>query len=367
MKTFQNSQHGKSYFLFILIAIVAIGSGLLVQNFKQPPAKLPEFKKIILLPTQKELGEVNFTDHKGQDFGLSQFKGQWSIVFFGFTNCPDVCPTTMQTLKQVKQDVNNAGAWNNNYQVVMVSVDPERDSTERLSNYVPFFDQEFIGIRASVEHTTAFAKNLGILFFKSKELDNGGYDVDHGAAIILINPQGQYAGVMTAPHIQADISADLIKLAEYAGVNESESINTDAKKSLNIINDKSIAIGNTLVLEQAWIRPAPPQAPSMAAYFDFVNSSASDITIVDSSSPQFANSMIHNTVIEDGIASMEHLDEVVIPAGGKVSLAPAAKHMMLMGAKAPLKEGDIVEVNFTADDGATYNFSITIQQQPTQQ
>lgn len=366
MKTFQNSQQGKSYFLFILIAIVAIGSGLLVQNFKQPPAKLPEFKKIILLPTQKALGKVNFIDHKGQEFGLSQFQGQWSIVFFGFTNCPDVCPTTMQTLKQVKQDVSKAGVWDNNYQVVMVSVDPERDTTERLSNYVPFFDPQFIGIRASVEHTSAFAKNLGILFFKSKEFDNGGYDVDHGAAIILINPQGQYAGVTTAPHIQADISADLIKLAEYAGVSDVQKSIKETDIPVNPANVQPTIASNKLELENAWIRPAPPHAPSMAAYFDFVNNSEKDITIVASSSSQFTRTMIHDTVIEDGIASMEHLDEVVIPAGDKVSLAPAAKHMMLMGAKTPLKEGDSVDVKFESNDGKTYHFSVTVQQQSTQ-
>lgn len=361
MKTFPNSQRGKSYFLFILIAIVAIGSGLVVQNAKRPPAELPEFKKTILLPTTKELGEVNFSDHNGNDFGLSQLQGKWSILFFGFTNCPDVCPTTMQTLKQVKQDVSRAGAWGS-FQVVMVSVDPERDTSERLKSYVPFFDPEFIGIRASVEHTAAFAKNVGILFFKSKQFDNGGYDVDHGAAIILINPEGQYAGVMTAPHIQADISADLIKLAEYAGVSNIKPINQ--AKSDSPTSSAATTTAKALRLDNAWIRPAPPQAPSMAAYFDFVNNTDNDITIVDSSSAQFSATMIHDTVIEDGIASMEHLDEVVIPAGGKVSLAPAAKHMMLMGPSSSLKEGDTVELNFIAKDGAQYPFTVMVKQQP---
>ena len=361
MKTFPNSQGGKSYFLFILIAIVAIGSGLVVQNAKRPPAELPEFKKTILLPTTKKLGDVNFIDHNNNNFGLSQLQGKWSIVFFGFTHCPDVCPTTMQTLKQVKQDVSNAGAWAN-FQVVMVSVDPERDTIERLKSYVPFFDPEFIGIRASVEHTTSFAKNLGILFFKSKQFDNGAYDVDHGAAIILINPEGEYAGVMTAPHIQTDISADLIKLAKYAGVSDFSPNTTTKTNSATIETNTSNK--KALSLDKAWIRPAPPQAPSMAAYFDFVNSTDSDIIIVDSSSEQFSNTMIHDTVIEDGIASMEHLDEIVIPAGGKVSLAPAAKHMMLMGASSDLKEGDTVELNFIAKDGSEYPFTIMVKQQP---
>ncbi|MBL4672373.1 MAG: SCO family protein [Arenicella sp.] len=84
------SSGSKSYFLFILIAIVAIGSGILVQSSKAPPADSPEFKKIILLPTTKPLVDVNFTDHNGKQFGIDQFQGKWSILFFGFTNCPDV-------------------------------------------------------------------------------------------------------------------------------------------------------------------------------------------------------------------------------------------------------------------------------------
>lgn len=362
MKTFPNSQHGKSYFLFILIAIVAIGSGILVQTAKQPPAELPEFKKAILLPTPKEMVAVNFVDHNGQEFDLTDLQGKWSILFFGFTNCPDVCPTTMQTLKQVKQDLYNAGVWNN-YQVIMVSVDPERDTVERLKNYVPFFDPDFIGIRASVEHTTEFAKNVGILFYKSKQLDNGGYDVDHGAAIILINPQGQYAGVMTAPHIQADMSADLVKLANYAGVENNQTPTTKSVSSntppASIDTGKPSA---ALTIENAWVRPAPPQAPSMAAYFDIVNNTAGAITIINSSSLQFNNTMIHDTIIENGIASMSHLGNVLIPAGAKVSLSPGAKHMMLMSAKAPLKEGDQVDIQFETDEGQFFDFKVTVKQ-----
>lgn len=367
MKAFDKHQAGKSYFIFILIAIIAIGSGLLVQNAKQPPVKSPEFKKTILLPTQKDLGKVDFVDHNGQPFGIDQLKGKWSVLFFGFTNCPDVCPTTMQTLKQVKQDLTKANVWHN-YQVIMVSVDPARDTTDRLKSYVPFFDPAFLGLSASVEHTTKFAKNLGVLFFISKQFENGGYDVDHSAAIILINPEGKYAGVMTAPHTQTDISADLIKLAEYAGISKSDKI-TPSPQALNSLPSSPQKGSETsnkkaLSLDKAWIRPAPPQAPSMAGYFDFVNNTDKDIVIVDSSSTLFSTTMIHDTVIDNGIVSMTHLDELVVPAKGKVSLTPSAKHMMLMGANTTLKEGDSVDLNFETQDGSHYQFNVDIKQMP---
>ena len=356
---------GKSYFLFILVAIVAIGSGLIVQSSKSPPAGLPEFKKAILLPSTKPLIDADFIDHNGNEFGIEQFKGKWSILFFGFTNCPDVCPTTMQTLKQVKAKVKQAGMWHN-YRVIMVSVDPERDTTERLANYVPYFDPEFVGISGPVEATTSFAKNVGILFFKGDEAANGGYDVDHGAALILVNPEGEYAGVITAPHIETTISEDLIALARYAGVKPvkpskvSDRVNNEqANPSVNDSDSR-----NTLVFENAWIRPAPPGVQSMAAYFDLHNNSDHDIVLDQSSSSAFAATMIHTTSFEDGISSMHHLDELIVPARGKVRLAPLGIHMMLMGPKNSLNLGDSAEIQLIDNNGVRYSHTVTVKQQP---
>jgi protein SCO1/2 len=359
------SSGSKSYFLFILVAIVAIGSGLLVQSSKTPPADLPEFKKIILLPTTKPLVDVNFTDHSGKKFGIEQFKGKWSVLFFGFTNCPDICPTTMQTLKQVKADLNQAGVWHN-YQVIMVSVDPERDTTERLATYVPYFDPEFIGISGPLESTVSFAKNVGILFFKGKDTTNGGYDVDHGAAIILVNPEGQYAGVITAPHIQSTISQDLIALADYAGVKKAKaallSSPTAAGEAVDTVSRDTDGT-QELVIENAWIRPAPPGSQSMAAYFDLQNNSDQDIVIVDSKSSAFSMAMIHNTAIKDGISSMNHVNELLVPANSKVSLSPLAMHMMLMGPKQALKLGDSAEIELITNDGRKYQQTVSVKPQ----
>jgi len=358
----------KSYFLFIMVAVIAIGSGLLVQSSKTPPADLPEFKKTILLPNTKPLVGVDFIDHNGNQFGIEQFQGKWSILFFGFTNCPDICPTTMQTLKQVKADLNQAGVWHN-YQVIMVSVDPERDTTERLAAYVPYFDPEFIGISGPLESTMSFSKNVGILFFKREETANGGYDVDHGAAIILVNPEGQYAGVITAPHIQSTISQDLIALADYAGVDLAEAAlakSVAIDTSLNsqpISGNKAMNKAQALVIENAWIRPAPPGSQSMAAYFDLLNNSDQDIVVVESNSSAFSMAMIHTTEIKDGVASMNHLDELLIPANSKVSLSPLATHMMLMGPKQMLELGDSAEIELTTNDGRKYQHTMSVRPQ----
>jgi len=365
--TQKSATGGKSYFLFILIAIVAIGSGLMVQSSKTPPTITPEFKKTILLPNSKPLVDVNFLDHKGQPFGIEKFKGKWSILFFGFTNCPDVCPTTMQTLKQVKASVEKAGVWHN-YQVIMVSVDPERDTTERLASYVPYFDSEFIGVSGPLDSTTSFAKNVGILFYKSGDIESGAYDVDHGASIILVNPNGEYAGVITAPHLEATISQDLIALADYAGVKPnvadaaSDKMGGDTKSDTNQANPSETNQG--LVFEKAWIRPAPPGVTNMAAYFDLTNKTDQEIIIEQSNSTAFEMTMIHTTVVENGLTSMKHMKELTIPANGTVTLAPLGIHMMLMGPKQPLVLGDSAQINLVDKNGLRYSQTVTVQEQP---
>jgi len=359
------NQAGRATPLFILAAIIAIAIGLYVQTGSKSSPQTPSFKTTILLPKTKQLGSVNFTDHNNQPFGIEQLRGKWSILFFGFTNCPDICPTTMQTLKMVKQKVSDAGMWEP-FQVIMVSVDPERDSIERLKNYVPFFDSEFIGISGDVEHTTEFAKNLGILFFKGKANANG-YDVDHGASLILVDAEGEYAGVISAPHKADEISSDLIALSAYidknlpAGKSSSTAKKnaTAATLSNNITPDTA---QSALTITDAWIRPAPPNARSMAAYFKLNNNSKSDIKISETLSPAFHMTMIHETVIEDEVASMRHLEELVIPAGKSVKLTPMGKHIMLMGPKASLAVGDSTEISLIDSTGQHYTHTITVKQ-----
>ena len=357
------SQAGKSNISFFLVAALAIGIGLYTQVYDSKSPDAPEFVKTILLPKTKALGTVEFTDHNQQSFGADQLQGKWSILFFGFTNCPDICPTTMQTLKQVKQKVAAEDLWHN-YQVIMVSVDPERDSLERLRNYVPFFDPEFIGIAGTVEHTTEFAKNLGILFFKGDEVSPGAYDVDHSAALILINPEGRYAGVISAPHKTDEISADLISLAGYQGIPKTKAGADQAPVSADQAEPEVSANSDSdaaLSFEEAWIRPAPPNTPSMAAYFKLVNQSGSDITITGVESPAFHMSMIHTTIVEDGVASMKHLDDINVPAAGSVTFAPMGNHVMLMGPKSPLNEGQSAEITLIGEDGARYSVEVPVR------
>ena len=359
-----------SILILIVAAIVAVAFGVYFQSSTDLKDTLPTFEKAIILSNSKAIQGVEFIDHKGQRFSKQQLLGRWSILFFGFTNCPDICPTTMQTLKQVKSKLVLDNAWGN-YQVIMVSVDPARDTTQQLSSYVPFFDPEFIGINGTLNMTTEFSKQLGILFYANEADDDGRYDVDHGTALILVNPMGEMAGVISAPH-QADVIArDLSKLAKYYAQDHKKPVAKLASTQVNtpqqdqITVEKDIALNGDLILTNGWIRPAPQGAVNMAGYFDLLNTSDSDITITQVESPSFDNAMIHQTVVSNGTASMQHLDGLLVPARGRVSLAPLATHLMLIEPERDLQIGERIPVRLTTLAGPTYQFELEVRQDPS--
>ena len=347
--------------LFIATAVIAISFGLYIQTQNPLKTSKPELNKIILLPQSKAIGKVDFRDHKDQIFNESRLLNKWSIVFFGFTNCPDICPTTLQTLSDVKATLastalNNTTAWSP-FQVIMVSVDPERDNIEKLNSYVPWFDEEFIGLAGELEYTKAFAKRLGILFYKSEQQSESVYEVDHSASLILINPQGEYVGAITAPHKAEQISADLITLANSIG-------NAEASyKPANKANTQTqISENQSLSIDKTWIRPAPPGVSAMAAYMTIKNTSDNDILISDIEAPDFEMAMIHNTVIEDGIASMNHLDSLVIKAGETLTLKPLETHIMLMRPNRALSEGSTSRLTLIDKNGHRFPLLVPVKQ-----
>ena len=145
------------------------------------------------------LSEFVMTDHLGDPVGLSDLKGGWSLLFFGFTTCPDVCPTTLSVLNDAVRGLEEPPA------VVMVSVDPDRDTPERLAQYVPAFNPDFIGYTGTFEETVKFAVQVNIAFGKVPGDVPGSYLVDHSASLVLIDPDGRYAGFIKAPHNASNI------------------------------------------------------------------------------------------------------------------------------------------------------------------
>jgi protein SCO1/2 len=163
----------------------------------------PKFKSTDI--TGADYGKsLDLTDHNGKPRRLEDFRGQAVVVFFGFTHCPDVCPTTLAEMAQV---VKSLGADGGRVQVLFVTVDPERDTKEVLGKYVTAFDPRFLGLYGDLEATRRVAKDFKIYFEKRKTGDT--YTMDHSAQSYVIDPQGRLRLFVRHDRISTDLPDDL--------------------------------------------------------------------------------------------------------------------------------------------------------------
>jgi protein SCO1 len=132
--------------------------------------------------------ELALADHHGKARTLADFRGKAVVIFFGFTQCPDVCPTALSTLAEVMRRLGPDAA---RVQVLFVTVDPERDTAELLSRYVPAFHPSFLGLRGDAEATARVAKEFKILYQKVPGQTPDTYTMDHSAGLYLFDPQGR--------------------------------------------------------------------------------------------------------------------------------------------------------------------------------
>ena len=191
-----------------VVAIVAIAGGALVAHTVFDRARSGNASLAVgtILIPPRPLPEFTLTDQAGAPFDLARVKGHWTLMFFGFTHCPDVCPTTLAMLAQVEKMVAAAPAAVTP-QVVLISVDPERDTPAKLATYVKYFSPTFTGVTGPVAAIDDFTRALGIPVARTS-LPNGDYTVDHSAAILLFDPQGSMHALFSAPHSAELIAAD---------------------------------------------------------------------------------------------------------------------------------------------------------------
>ena len=163
----------------------------------------PKFKSTDI--TGADYGKsIDLTDHNGKPRHLQDFRGKAVVVFFGFTHCPDVCPTTLAELSQV---VKQLGPDGDRVQVLLVTVDPERDTREALAKYVTAFDPRFLGMYGDLEATRRVAKDFKIYFEKRKT--GSTYSIDHSAQSYVIDPRGRLRLFIRHDRISSDLPDDL--------------------------------------------------------------------------------------------------------------------------------------------------------------
>jgi protein SCO1 len=182
--------------LLLFITVIVAGFVYRVSLPRIMTASEMSANGLYLLETPRNIGEFDLVDHHGNPFNPGRLEGQWTLVFFGFTHCPDICPTTMTFLNTFLESLEGTEAQDP--QVVMVSVDPARDTVQQLADYVPYFNPDFTGVTGEFLDIHRFATKLNTPFRKVMDED-GSYQVDHSSNIVLINPRGDYHGFFRAP------------------------------------------------------------------------------------------------------------------------------------------------------------------------
>lgn len=201
----------------VILGLIGIAAAVIGVISFRTITTLPLPEHALYYQQSRVIKPFELTDHNGQIFTKAQLNDKWSLVFFGYISCPDICPTTLQNLSFIYDDLK---AISQKSQVLLVSVDPQHDSQEKLAQYIAYFNREFIALRAGHEVLFPFARNMGLMYAISGEGEN--YSVDHSASLVLINPEGKIAAIFKpeqavgeVPSIDSDrLLSDYKKIVE---------------------------------------------------------------------------------------------------------------------------------------------------------
>ncbi len=196
-----------SKFVPALVAIVLVaGAWFFMRVYLAPD---PQPQSAMILPSPIELPSFTMLDQDARPFTRASLEDSWNLLFFGFTNCPDVCPVTIQRLTAARGRMLASGLAESELPgIVLISVDPERDRPEVLKSYVANFGDNIVGLTGDMSELEKLTKQLSIFHAKSSA-HHGGYNVDHTSAVLLINPDAQFHALFSNPYTVDDLAHDL--------------------------------------------------------------------------------------------------------------------------------------------------------------
>ena len=197
--------------IIVLVAVAAALGLWLGAKFAQAP-RGDGPKTALVYPAAREVPAFELDRADGGKLTNADLKGAWTLLFFGYTHCPDVCPTTLVTLQQMEKLLAKEPAAAP-VRVVFVSVDPARDTPKALSDYVGYFSKAFVAATAEDASLQALASAVGVVFIKSPQ-PGGDYTMDHTASLLVTDPQARLHALFRPPFDAAAIAADLRQLAK---------------------------------------------------------------------------------------------------------------------------------------------------------
>ena len=284
-----------------------------------------DYKSFQVLAEPKSINETRFYIG-GKGDALVNFRDGWDVVVFGYTDCPDICPNSMEVFKS-----GLAALEGEDVRFSLISIDPDKDRN-KLKEYTQFFDPRIIGMTADKSVLEAFAKSLMTTF----GIKDG--TPWHSPNFYVVDPMGRLVAYAKPEALKGDRWVAELKqlMKNYKGE-------------------------DAIVASKAWIRAMPPMSSMTAAYVMMENFGDSDRVIV-AGSTEIADSLeFHESRVDDGMASMEEVNNLTIPKGGSLELKSGSYHIMLTGLKRSLKEGEIVSLRLSFAGGKTQEIPFTVK------
>jgi len=192
--------------IFSIFAFMALILGLFFSSFLIPrPLSESERNELglVLFDSPRPLYDFEMQNQNGEPVNLESLKGSWNLLFFAFTSCPDICPTTLSLVSKAYSELEMP------VRIIMVTVDPDRDSLEILKNYLGSFNEDFIGYRGEFDETVKLAQQLNVAFGKIPGSQPGTYTMDHNASLALVDSGGNYVGFIKSPQSSSNIKTIL--------------------------------------------------------------------------------------------------------------------------------------------------------------
>jgi protein SCO1/2 len=209
--------HGRGLLGFAVVGGLALAGGLWLGATLLPGASTPTIPQVsvaTVLPQPRPLADFRLVDQDGAPFTLEALRGQWTFLAIGYTHCPDICPTTLATFTAIASGIGDRSERQAPTRFLFVSIDPGRDTPERLAQYVRYFDPGFLGATGDEAQLRAFAAQLGLAYAKVEGQDTAlGYLMDHSASVLLVDPDGRLAAIFSAPHDSARMALDFLAIA----------------------------------------------------------------------------------------------------------------------------------------------------------
>ncbi|MEH6567261.1 MAG: SCO family protein [Halopseudomonas sp.] len=200
--------------VIICAASVALVMGAIIHKVTRPvplDRNALQGAGVFLFDAPRPVPEVTLQAASGQPWTSADLQGQWDLLFFGYTFCPDICPTTLAELRQLSEQL--PPEIREQLQVTLVSVDPNRDTPERLASYLDYFSADFAGATGPSPELAQLAKALSIAYIEP-DTSNENYLVDHSGQVVLVNPQGEYVGFIRPPLNQQQLAVWLPRIMQ---------------------------------------------------------------------------------------------------------------------------------------------------------